>query len=80
MENFTVLTLKGSFAIAITFTGRRICLGDKLARMELYIFLSHLLHQFTFEPTEPTDDRESLDPGISVEPKCSTLVRAIQRE
>ncbi|XP_072042965.1 cytochrome P450 2J5-like [Amphiura filiformis] len=60
-------------------SGRRICLGDKLARMELFIFLSHLLHQFTFEPTEPTDYRESLDPGIGMDPKYPRL-RAIKRD
>ncbi|XP_022093482.1 cytochrome P450 2J6-like isoform X2 [Acanthaster planci] len=29
--------------------GRRICLGEHLARMELFIFITFLLHQFTFK-------------------------------
>ncbi|XP_072041972.1 cytochrome P450 2U1-like [Amphiura filiformis] len=28
--------------------GRRVCLGENLAKMELFIFFSHLLHRFTF--------------------------------
>ncbi|XP_071787918.1 cytochrome P450 2J4-like isoform X2 [Asterias amurensis] len=30
-------------------TGRRVCLGERLAKMELFIFFSHFLHQFTFK-------------------------------
>ncbi|XP_072051622.1 cytochrome P450 2U1-like [Amphiura filiformis] len=32
-------------------TGRRICPGEQLAKMELYIFFTHLLHRFTFKKT-----------------------------
>ncbi|XP_033625410.1 cytochrome P450 2J6-like [Asterias rubens] len=30
-------------------SGRRVCLGEQLAKMELFIFFSHLLHQFSFK-------------------------------
>ncbi|XP_071787863.1 cytochrome P450 2J4-like [Asterias amurensis] len=30
-------------------TGRRVCLGEQLAKMELFIFFSHLMHQFSFK-------------------------------
>ncbi|XP_033126620.1 cytochrome P450 2U1-like [Anneissia japonica] len=33
--------------------GRRSCIGEQLARMELYLFFTHLLHHFQF--TLPTD-------------------------
>ncbi|XP_038075544.1 cytochrome P450 2J6-like [Patiria miniata] len=33
-------------------TGRRICLGEQLAKMELFIFFTYLLHQFTFKKPE----------------------------
>ncbi|XP_038044902.1 cytochrome P450 2U1-like [Patiria miniata] len=33
-------------------TGRRVCLGEQLAKMELFIFFSFLLHQFTFKKPE----------------------------
>ncbi|XP_072050894.1 cytochrome P450 2J4-like [Amphiura filiformis] len=36
-------------------TGRRICFGDQLAKMELYIFFTHLLHRFTFK--KPNDSK-----------------------
>ncbi|XP_072049222.1 cytochrome P450 2J4-like [Amphiura filiformis] len=29
-------------------TGRRACLGENLAKMELFVFFTHLLHQFSF--------------------------------
>jgi len=32
--------------------GRRVCLGEHLARMELYIIFTCLLHQFNFTATE----------------------------
>ncbi|XP_038073307.1 cytochrome P450 2J6-like [Patiria miniata] len=32
--------------------GRRVCLGEQLARMKLYIIFSCLLHQFTFQTPE----------------------------
>ncbi|XP_072035404.1 cytochrome P450 2U1-like [Amphiura filiformis] len=40
--------------------GRRICIGDHLAKMELFIFFTHLLHQFKF--TKPEDS-----PALSFE-------------
>ncbi|XP_072040946.1 cytochrome P450 2J4-like [Amphiura filiformis] len=30
-------------------TGRRVCLGENLAKMELFLFFSQLLHHFTFK-------------------------------
>ncbi|XP_071477324.1 cytochrome P450 2U1-like [Diadema antillarum] len=30
-------------------TGRRVCLGEQLGRMELFLFFSSLLHRFTFK-------------------------------
>ncbi|XP_072037095.1 cytochrome P450 2U1-like [Amphiura filiformis] len=40
--------------------GRRNCIGDHLAKMELFIFFTHLLHQFKF--TKPEDS-----PALSFE-------------
>ncbi|XP_072014875.1 cytochrome P450 2J4-like [Amphiura filiformis] len=33
--------------------GKRVCLGEQLARMELFIFYTHLMHRFSFK--KPTD-------------------------
>ncbi|XP_022089789.1 cytochrome P450 2J6-like [Acanthaster planci] len=32
--------------------GRRSCVGEQLAKMELFLFFTHLLHRFTFEKPE----------------------------
>lgn len=32
--------------------GRRTCAGEPLAKMELFMFLSWMLHKFTFVPEE----------------------------
>ncbi|XP_072045012.1 cytochrome P450 2J4-like [Amphiura filiformis] len=60
--------------------GRRVCLGEQLAKMELYIFFTHLLHQFTFKKP---DDSPSLSlkghNGIANPPK-PYLVQFIARD
>ncbi|XP_072039683.1 cytochrome P450 2F3-like [Amphiura filiformis] len=48
-------------------SGRRVCLGEQLARMELYIIFTHLLHRFTFKkPDESTI--------LDLKPKVTTVM------
>lgn len=42
--------------------GRRSCPGEGLAKMELFIFLTHLLHRFTFKKSE--EEVLSLEPNV----------------
>ena len=36
------------------FLGRRVCLGERLAKMEIFIFFTHILRQFAFEKVDVT--------------------------
>ncbi|XP_072015480.1 cytochrome P450 2G1-like [Amphiura filiformis] len=51
--------------------GRRVCLGEALARQELFIFFTHLLHQFKFEKTSEDAPMPTLKPieGLVLHPE-----------
>ncbi|XP_072014943.1 cytochrome P450 2B5-like [Amphiura filiformis] len=61
--------------------GRRVCLGEALARQELFIFFTHLLHQFKFEKTSENAPMPTLKPidGVVTHPEPYKL-RVIKRE
>ncbi|KAJ8021154.1 Cytochrome P450 2D28 [Holothuria leucospilota] len=42
-------------------TGTRVCIGEKLARMELLIFLAHLLFRYSFKPPKDVTMPRILD-------------------
>ncbi|XP_071979661.1 cytochrome P450 2F2-like isoform X2 [Engystomops pustulosus] len=43
--------------------GKRICLGESLARMELFIFFTSLLQNLTFKPVVPKEELDILPTG-----------------
>ncbi|KAG2460793.1 CP2K1 protein, partial [Polypterus senegalus] len=62
--------------------GRRVCLGEKLAKMELFLFFTMLLQKFVFRPP-PGVTLEQLDlspmPGLTLSPQdfklCAVFFR-----
>ncbi len=39
-------------SVSLFPAGRRMCLGESLAKMELFVFFTHLLHRFSFVKPE----------------------------
>ncbi|XP_078287261.1 cytochrome P450 2Y3 isoform X2 [Rhinoraja longicauda] len=60
--------------------GKRICLGESLARMELFLFLTTLLQNFAFEPVIDREDIDTspISSGLLVVPRAYEF-RAISR-
>ena len=57
------------------FAGPRGCIGETLARQEMFIMISGLLQQFTFTKASPDDvlDFEGIQ-GITLQPKPYQLI------
>lgn len=63
--------------------GRRACLGESLARMELFLFFTSLLQYFRFTPpTEVSEDELDLTPvvGLTLNPSPHKLCAVIRAE
>ena len=73
-----LITDKGNF---FPFgAGRRTCAGEPFAKMELFVFLSRMLHKFTFVPEEGQDPLQ-LKPLISlVQYPAPYKIRAVKRK
>lgn len=67
---------------AFLVSGRRVCLGESLARMELFLFFSSLLQHFHFTPP-PGVSEDQLDltgvVGITVNPSPHRLCAVKRR-
>jgi hypothetical protein len=65
----------------VVFSGRRSCLGELLARQELFLFVTGLIHQFIIEPPIGCDTIECQEKmeTISVAPTLYE-VRFIRRQ
>ncbi|ROL51113.1 Cytochrome P450 2K4 [Anabarilius grahami] len=59
--------------------GRRVCLGESLARMELFLFFTALLQHFRFTPPPVSEDDLDLTPavGFTLKPAPHKLCRRV---
>ena len=60
--------------------GRRSCAGEPLAKMELFIFLSWMLHKFTFEPEDGQNPPQLKPCRAFVQFPAPYKIRAIKRK
>ena len=64
-----------SYESVFVFTGRRMCLGDVLARMELFLFFSSVLHVFHLElPKDQPLPSLRGNAGVTVTPDTYKVV------
>ncbi|KAL9970409.1 hypothetical protein ACROYT_G022781 [Oculina patagonica] len=59
--------------------GRRVCPGEALAKMEMYVFLSWMLHKFTFLPEEGQEAPEIKHRRAITQYPAPFKIRAIKR-
>lgn len=64
----------------LAHTGRRLCLGEPLARMELFIYFTSILQNFTLQPlVDPEDiDLTPLSSGLGNLPRPFQLCMHIR--
>ncbi|XP_062411729.1 cytochrome P450 2J2-like [Sardina pilchardus] len=65
-------------AFVVFSLGKRVCLGEQLARMELFLFFSSLLQRFSFSPSEGVEPSLEFELGSVLGPKPYQL-RAVPR-
>ncbi|GAB6030770.1 hypothetical protein CHUAL_007619 [Chamberlinius hualienensis] len=53
--------------------GKRACVGEPLARMELFLYFVSLLQQFTFIPPDGKMPTLDFHPGLASRPKCRNV-------
>lgn len=70
---FPIFTLNNECSVAV-YSGRRVCLGEQLARQELFIFFSTLMHFFHVRlPDGVTPDFEPEDKFV-MKPKPYQII------
>lgn len=54
-KSMSCLTINYQIILAIFLTGRRACLGEQLARMDIFLFLASLLSRYSFKAPDGTE-------------------------